>query len=201
MADLNMLTDRQRHIYEFIKDKIENRGYGPAIREICDAFDIVSPNGVMCHLRALEKKGLIRRPEKLARAIQLVDHRPPGPVLPLLGRVAAGSAIEAIEQADDQVDFRTFCGRGNFALKVKGESMIEDHIEDGDLVVIKPQRNASNGQRVVAMIDGEVTLKKFHRKRDKIVLEPANVRMSPIVVTPEKDIQILGVLVGVLRKC
>jgi len=201
MADLNMLTDRQRHIYEFIKDKIENRGYGPAIREICDAFDIVSPNGVMCHLRALEKKGLIRRPEKLARAIQLVDHRPPGPVLPLLGRVAAGSAIEAIEQADDQVDFRTFCGRGNFALKVKGESMIEDHIEDGDLVVIKPQRNASNGQRVVAMIDGEVTLKKFHRKRDKIVLEPSNVRMSPIVVTPEKDIQILGVLVGVLRKC
>ena len=201
MADLNMLTVRQRHIYEFIKDKIENRGYGPAIREICDAFDIVSPNGVMCHLRALEKKGLIRRPEKLARAIQLVDHRPPGPVLPLLGRVAAGSAIEAIEQADDQVDFRTFCGRGNFALKVKGESMIEDHIEDGDLVVIKPQRNASNGQRVVAMIDGEVTLKKFHRKRDKIVLEPSNVRMSPIVVTPEKDIQILGVLVGVLRKC
>ncbi len=79
--------------------------------------------------------------------------------------------------------------------------MIEDHIEDGDLVVIRPQRTASNGQRVVAKIDGEVTLKKFHRKRDKIVLEPSNSRMHPIVVTPEHDIQILGLLVGVLRKC
>jgi repressor LexA len=201
MADMNSLTDRQREIYEFIRDKIQNRGYGPAIREICEAFDIVSPNGVMCHLKALEKKGLIRRPEKLARAIQLVDHRPPGPLLPLLGLVAAGSAIEAIEQADDQVDFHQFCGRNNFALKVKGQSMIEDHIEDGDLVVIRPQRTASNGQRVVAKIDGEVTLKKFHRKRDKIVLEPSNSRMSPIIVTPDHDIQILGLLVGVLRKC
>jgi repressor LexA len=201
MADMNSLTDRQRDIYEFIRDKIQNRGYGPAIREICEAFDIVSPNGVMCHLKALEKKGLIRRPEKLARAIQLVDHRPPGPVLPMLGHVAAGRAIEAVEQSNEQVDFHEFCGKGNFALKVKGESMIDDHIEDGDLVVIHPQSTAGNGQRVVAMIDGEVTLKKFHRKRDKIVLEPANVSMHPIVVTPDKNIRILGVLVGVLRKC
>ncbi|MFL5341263.1 MAG: transcriptional repressor LexA [Gemmataceae bacterium] len=201
MADVNSLTDRQREIYDFIRDKIENRGYGPAIREICEAFDIVSPNGVMCHLKALEKKGLIRRPEKLARAIQLVDHRPPGPLLPLLGKVAAGSPIDAPEQAQDELDFHMFCGGGNFALKVQGQSMIDDHIEDGDFVVIKPQQTASNGERVVAMIDGEVTLKKFHRKRDKIVLEPANVSMDPIVVTPDRNIRILGVLVGVLRKC
>lgn len=200
MADLNSLTERQRDIFEFIRDKIENRGYGPAIREICDKFKIVSPNGVMCHLKALEKKGLIHRPEKLARAIQLTDHRPPGPSLPMLGLVAAGAAIEAVPQ-DEEVDFNEFCGRNHFALKVQGESMIEDHIADGDVVVIKKQATAQNGQRVVAMIDGEVTLKKFHRKNNRIVLEPANVRMAPIVVTPDRDIQILGILVGVLRKC
>jgi repressor LexA len=201
MADMNMLTERQREIYEFIRDKIENRGYGPAIREICSAFDIVSPNGVMCHLKALEKKGLIQRTGKLARAIQLVDHRPPGPSLPLLGDVAAGPAIEAEAQSNQDVDFREWCGGGNFALRVQGQSMIEDHIQDGDLVVIRPQESAANGERVVAMIDGEVTLKKFNRKRDKIVLEPANVSMAPIVVTPDRNIRILGVLVGVLRKC
>jgi len=200
MADLNILTERQREIYDFIKDKIENRGYGPAIREICDEFDIVSPNGVMCHLKALEKKGLITREGKLARAIQLTDHRSPGPHLPMLGLVAAGAAIEAVAQ-DDTVDFNEFCGHEHFALQVKGESMIEDHIEDGDLVVIRKRHTANNGDRVVAMIDGEVTLKKFHKKRDKIVLEPANSSMAPIVVTPDKNIQILGTLVGVLRKC
>ena len=200
MAEMNALTDRQREIYDFIREKIQNRGYGPAIREICDAFDIKSPNGVMCHLKALEKKGLISRPEKLARAIMLTDHRPPGPALPMLGLVAAGRAIEAVAQ-DDEVDFNQFCGPNHFALKVKGQSMVEDHIDDGDLVVIRKQETAHNGQRVVAMIDGEVTLKRFHRKRDKITLEPANVKMDPIVVTPDKDIKILGVLVGVLRRC
>src|SRR5262249_994837 len=140
------------------------------------------------------------RPEKLARAIMLTDHRPPGPALPMLGLVAAGRAIEAVAQ-DDEVDFNQFCGPNHFALKVKGQSMVEDHIDDGDLVVIRKQETAHNGQRVVAMIDGEVTLKRFHRKRDKITLEPANGKMDPIVVTPDKDVKILGVLVGVLRRC
>jgi repressor LexA len=130
----------------------------------------------------------------------LTDHRSPGPNLPLLGLVAAGSAIEAVPQ-DDTVDFNEFCGHEHFALKVKGESMIEDHIEDGDLVVIRRRQTAANGDRVVAMIDGEVTLKKFQKKQNKIVLIPANSKMSPIIVTPDKDIQILGTLVGVLRKC
>jgi repressor LexA len=201
MSDLTTLTDRQREIYDFIRERIENRGYPPSIREICDGFDIKSPNGVMCHLKALVKKGAILRPDTpLARAIQLVDHRPPGPMLPLLGIVAAGAAIEAIPQ-DEQVDFNKFCGNDNFALKVKGDSMIEDHIADGDLVVIRKRQTAHNGERVVAMIDGEVTLKKFHKKRDKIILEPANSSMKPIEVTPDKDIKVLGTLVGVLRKC
>ena len=201
MGDLNTLTERQREIYDFIRERIENRGYGPSIREICDAFEIKSPNGVMCHLKALVKKGVILRPDKpLARAIQLVDHRPPGANLPMLGLVAAGAAIEAVAQ-DESVDFNDFCGDDHFALKVKGDSMIEDHIADGDLVVIRKQETANNGDRVVAMIDGEVTLKKFNKKRDKILLEPANSAMEPITVTPDRDIRIIGTLVGVLRKC
>jgi repressor LexA len=202
MPDMNVLTTKQQAIYEFIREQIENRGYGPSIREICEAFDIKSPNGVMCHLNALEKKGFIQRPEKaLARAIQLTSHRRPGPMLPMLGLVAAGTAIEAIEQKDEEVDFHNFCGSNHFALKVKGTSMIEDHIQDGDLVVIRKQDSADNGERVVAMIDGEVTLKRFQRRKGNIVLEPANSAMAPIQVTPDRHIQILGVLVGVLRKC
>lgn len=202
MREPGQLTDKQRMIYEFIRERIENRGYGPSIREICDAFHIKSPNGVMCHLKALVKKGVITRPDKpLARAIQLVDHRPPGPSLPLVGRVAAGAAIEAVAQPGESVDFNQFCGNDHFALRVQGNSMIEDLIADGDLVVIRRQATASNGERVVAMIDGEVTLKIFNRRRDRIMLEPANAQMEPIVVTPERDIRILGTLVGVLRKC
>lgn len=202
MRDPSQLTEKQRQIYEFIRERIENRGYGPSIREICDAFNIKSPNGVMCHLKALVKKGMITRPDKpLARAIQLVEHRPPTPYLPLYGRVAAGPAIEAEATSGEVVDFNSFCGNDNFALRVQGNSMIEDHIADGDLVVIRRKEVAENGERVVAMIDGEVTLKIFNRKRDKILLEPANSQMEPIVVTPDRDIRILGTLVGVLRKC
>ena len=145
MADMNSLTDRQRDIYEFIRDKIENRGYGPAIREICEAFDIVSPNGVMCHLKALEKKGLIIRQEFSARAIQLVDHHPPSVSLPLLGNVAAGSPVEALEQSERLEFGDLFGGPDQYALKVRGQSMIEDHIADGDFVVIQKKETARNG--------------------------------------------------------
>lgn len=202
MRDPSQLTDKQRLIYEFIRERIENRGYGPSIREICSEFGIKSPNGVMCHLKALVKKGMIIRPdEPLARAIQLVNHRPPGPLLPMFGKVAAGPAIAAEPQSGESVDFNMFCGDDHFALKVQGRSMIEDFIDDGDLVVIRRRETADNGDRVVAMVDGEVTLKIFNRKRDKIILEPANSQMAPIIVTPDSEIKILGTLVGVLRKC
>src|SRR5581483_8739255 len=104
MPDLSQLTERQREIYDFIKEKIASRGYGPTVREIGASFEIKSPNGVMCHLKALEKKGLILRKGFSARAIQLVDHRPPSVGLPLLGHVAAGTPTEAVAQ-DDRIDF------------------------------------------------------------------------------------------------
>ncbi len=201
MADFSQLTDRQKDIYEFIREKIEARGYGPTVREIGLAFKIKSPNGVMCHLKALEKKGLINRDPRHARAIQLADHRPPGRALRLLGNVAAGAPILATEQHDQLDPSELFANSENIALQVHGTSMIEDHIVDGDYVIIRQQDTAENGQRVVAMINGEATLKKFFKKKDQIRLEPANETMEPIVVNPEDDIKILGVLVGVMRRC
>jgi repressor LexA len=201
MVDSSQLTERQREIYDFIREKIEGRGYGPTVREIGEAFDIMSPNGVMCHLNALVKKGLITRKGRSARAIQLVGFKRGSPGLPLLGRVAAGAPLSA-EALNEQLEYQDlFGGRDNFALKVRGQSMIEDHIDDGDYVVIKRQETAANGERVVAMIDNEVTLKRFYKEKHNIRLEPSNGKMAPIMVEPDSDIRILGVLVGVMRKC
>jgi repressor LexA len=203
MPDFSQLTERQREIYDFIKEKIESRGYGPTVREIGNAFHILSPNGVMCHLNALVKKGLILRQGRSARAIQLVDHQRPGVTeLPMMGAVAAGQPIQAVA-SDERLNLGDlFAGRDHFALKVRGQSMIEDHIDDGDYVVIRRQETAENGERVVAMIDSEVTLKRFHRDKGQVRLEPANGKMQPIVVGPDaQNCSILGVLVGVLRRC
>jgi repressor LexA len=204
MADLSALTERQREIYDFIRDKIEDFGFPPTIRDIGSRFEIKSPNGVMCHLKALEKKGLIKRIGKAARAIQLTDHhrssgQPVG--LPYFGLVAAGTPIAA-EQQDERLDlYDLFGGRDHYVLQVRGQSMIDDHIDDGDFVVIKRQTHPENGERVVASVDGEVTLKRLEKRKDAVVLHPANGTMRPIVVGEGHDIKVLGVLVGVMRKC
>jgi repressor LexA len=201
MPDFTQLTERQREIYDFIRKEIENRGFPPTVRDIGKAFDIQSPNGVMCHLKALDKKGFIHRQGSAARAIQLVDYKPHAAGLPLYGLVAAGSPTQAVAQ-DERLDFQElFGGPNHYALKVRGQSMIEDHINDGDFVVIRKQEDATNGERVVAMIDNEVTLKRFYKEKSHIRLEPANGTMEPILVNPGSDVRILGVLVGVLRKC
>lgn len=204
MANLGTLTAKQREIYEFIRTHIERCGYPPTVRDIGVAFEIDSPNGVMCHLNALVKKGAITRKDKSARAIQLVDYKPAGSSaaeLPLVGSVAAGQPIAA-EAANERFNFQDmFGGPDHYVLAVRGQSMIEDHIDDGDYVVIKPQPTAENGERVVAMIDGEVTLKKFYHQAGQVTLHPCNGSMSPIEVDPDSDTRILGVLVGVMRKC
>ena len=199
MSEMDQLTKRQKAVYEFIRDKIRNRGYGPTVREIGEHFDIASPNGVMCHLKALEKKGLISREPNMSRAIQL-EHDDRG--LPLSGRVAAGVMHEAIEQ-NERLDFEAvFNNKRNnlFALKVSGDSMIDAHIDDGDFVIIRKQQTALPGQIVVAQTpDGEATLKRFYPEKSKkrIRLQPANPDMGPIYV---KDCRILGVVSGVVRK-
>jgi repressor LexA len=200
MPDFSKLTERQREVYDFIREKIETRGYGPTVREIGKAFDIQSPNGVMCHLTALVNKGLIVREGKSARAIQLVDYRPNAAELPLMGIVAAGSPLQAVAQDERLSLTDLFGGPDHYALKVRGQSMIEDHIDDGDYVVIRKQETAENGERVVARVDNEVTLKRFYREKGRIRLDPANGTMQPIYADPAST-EILGVLIGVLRKC
>jgi repressor LexA len=203
MPDFSQLTKRQREIYDFIKAKIDARGYGPTVREIGDGFKIKSPNGVMCHLKALETKGFIKREGFQARAIQIVGHRPPSYGLPLMGAVAAGSPVEEVAN-EERLDFdQLFAGPDHFALQVRGQSMIEDHIDDGDFVVIRKQETARDGERVVASIDNEVTLKRYYRDKGQVRLEPANSSMQPIVLDESRspNARILGVLVGVLRRC
>lgn len=197
----DQLTERQQDIYEFIREKIDARGYGPTVREIADRFKIKSPNGVMCHLKALEKKNYIQREGFSARAIQIVGYKPGSVTLPMLGVVSAGAPVSTIE-LDDKLELGDlFKADKNYVLKVKGTSMIEDHIQDGDYVVIKKQETAKNGERVIAWVDDETTLKKFYRERNRVRLDPCNGSMKSIYVDPQKDIRVLGVLVGVLRKC
>jgi repressor LexA len=201
MADLDNLTQRQREIYRFIREKIQGRGYGPTVREIGTEFKIKSPNGVMCHLKALQKKGLIQREPNMSRAIQLLQDPTSAPPqgVKMLGRIAAGAPIEAIEQTDEQLSFEEWEGHDDkFALQVTGESMIDEHIADGDFVVIQRQPQARDGQ-IVAVLDdeGEATLKYFFREKGRVRLQPANKTMKPIY---RDKVDILGVLVGVVRK-
>lgn len=198
MADLEHLTHRQREIYLFIRSKIQGRGYGPTVREIGNEFEIKSPNGVMCHLKALQKKGLIHREPNMSRAIQLLEDSPGGRGgLRLLGRIAAGQPLEAVEDVEI-LDFEEWENADDkFALKVKGESMIEAHIADGDYVVIRKQENARNGQIVAVQDDnGEATLKILRKEKNRVRLDPANKSMKPIY---RDRVKILGVLVGVVR--
>jgi repressor LexA len=202
MTFTDVLTKKQKLVYEFIRDKIRNRGYGPTVREIGEHFEIRSPNGVMCHLKALEKKGLISREKNMSRAIRLSQEPVQEPVeergLPLYGMIAAGVLHEAVEQ-DERIDFSDIFNKKNlFALKVNGDSMIEDAIADGDHVIVRKQRTARKGQIVIALTDeGEATLKRWYPEANRIRLEPANSAMKPIYV---RDAKILGVVVGVVRR-
>lgn len=200
MVSYENLTPRQLQVYKFIRDKIRGRGYGPTVREIAAEFDINSPNGVVCHLKALVKKGMISREPNMSRAIQLIAEPIEERGLPLKGTIAAGVLHEAIEQ-DERIDFQEILSPGKkkrFVLQVKGESMIEDQIADGDYVVINKQRTARKGQIVVALTDdGGATLKRWFPEKKRIRLEPANSTMKPIYV---KNAKVLGVVVGVVRK-
>jgi repressor LexA len=191
-------TERQLEIYAFIRDKIHSRGFGPTVREIGQAFKIRSPNGVVCHLKALERKGLITRGKNMSRAIELVNEPAHLRGLPLAGWVAAGTLRPAEEQSE-RIDFESLFNRDNhFVLKVMGDSMIDAQIADGDWVIIQKKHTAHSGDIVVAQTEeGEATLKQWFPERDRIRLQPANAAMKPIYV---RNARVLGVLVGVVRK-
>jgi repressor LexA len=199
-----MLTHRQKEVYEFLKSYIERHGVAPTYEEIRRHFGFRSYNAVFKHLKQLEARGyLTGRWKNRKRAFSLRE-----PVrastatsrLPLLGRVAAGEPIEALEDRDTIEVPESFLGTGeHFALRVRGDSMIGDGIHDGDLILLRRQEDAENGQTVVALIDGEATVKRFYRKGASVELHPANSSMKPLVVEASK-VTVQGVVVGLLRK-
>jgi repressor LexA len=194
------LTKRQREIYEYLKDHIRSRGYAPSIAEIGKQFQLSSPATVHKHLAHLEEKGLIRKQQNLSRAIEVVPESGNALSYPLLGEIAAGKPIEALDQRE-VVDLLPDGGdKDVFVLRVKGNSMIDDHIQSGDYVIVEKRNVAENGETVVALIDNDrATLKRFYRENGRIRLQPAHPNMKPIYVR-EGDFAIQGVVISVLRK-
>jgi repressor LexA len=200
------ITAKQRRVYEFIKRYIESNDEPPTIAEIGKHFQISSSASVHGILTALEREGLIKKTPNVSRGIQIVKQPPPDDddrgEIPLLGTVAAGQPIEAILTHDTVAVPGDLQGRGRtFALRVRGDSMIEENIQDGDIIIVSSQQTADNGQMVVALIDGNyATVKKFYREPDFIRLEPANPQFKPIFIRTPERIQIQGVVTGLIRK-
>ena len=193
-----MSSDTKAKILQFVKDYISSKGFPPSIREIAKAFHFASPRSAQKYLEALETEGAIVR-EKFARGIKLVQSLSESVTLPFLGFIAAGVPIEVVEQREEIDVPRTLVGRKPcYVLQVKGNSMIEDHILDGDFVVIEKANTANNGEVVVALVNKEsATLKKLYREKNRVRLEPANSTMKPIYV---KDIAVQGVVKGLFRR-
>jgi repressor LexA len=194
------LTRRQREIYQFVKDHIRRLGYAPSIMEIAKRFQLSSPATVHKHLGHLEDKGLIRRRQNQSRAIELVEDLQREPEYPLLGNIAAGKPLEVFEAREMMSLLPDPQGKDLFVLQVRGDSMIDDHIQDGDYVIVERRDQADNGETVVALLDNDsATLKRFYREKDHVRLQPANELMPPIIVK-DGEFKIQGVVVGVLRK-
>jgi repressor LexA len=202
---MKYLTERQRDILQFIREFQRERGVAPTHREICDRFGFSSYGTVYKHLSLLEKKGLIRRDWNQKRGVELIEKEaqqtPPGVrELPLFGTIAAGQPLE-VQQTDETITVpERLTTRGeNFVLKVRGDSMMDDGILDGDYVIIARRERAENGEMVVANVNGEVTLKRLYREGDRIRLQPANSFMNPIYAHA-RDVSVQGVVVGLMRR-
>ena len=204
------LTKRQKEVLDFLVGFVNKHGYSPSFEEIGRALRLTSLATVHKHITTLERKGFVRRGYNRSRSIEVVQL--PKPVreqvlerhtmeLPLAGRIAAGRPLEAIEERETFSLSQFARGHNNYVLKVKGNSMIEDHIMDGDFIVVEQTQVANPGEVVVALVDGdEATLKRFYREPGgKIRLQPANSEMAPIVV-PASQVKVQGRVVGVLRK-
>lgn len=201
------LSDKQVKILHYIKDELTLRGYPPSIREICKAVGLSSTSSVHAHLNTLEEKGYVKKGTNKRRALELIDiddiccNMPKKEIVnvPIIGTVTAGEPILAIENIDDTLPISIdFVGnKESYVLKVKGESMIEAGILNGDFVIVNSQNTANNGDIVVALIDDEATVKTFYKEKDHIRLQPQNSTMDPILV---KNPYILGVVKAVVRK-
>jgi len=198
------VTAKQRRIFEFIRRVVDSNQEPPTIAEIGRQFQMRSSASVHAVLKALEREGLIKRTPNVSRGIEIIQQSDTGEEdneVPLLGTVAAGQPIEAILTHDTISVPKNLQGRGRtFALRVRGESMIDENIQDGDIIIVASQQTAENGQVVIALIDGHATVKKFYREPDFIRLEGANPEFRPIFIKTPERIQIQGVVRGLIRK-
>ena len=197
------LTKRQREILNYLTEFIDDRGYAPSLDEIGRRFGLSSLATVHKHLTNLQEKGFIRRAWNRSRSVELVSTPLGGRAtdLPLLGFVSAGAPIEAILTNETVTVPDDLVGhRDTYALRVRGTSMIDEQIRDGDIVVVEDRKTAENGEMVIALLDGsEVTLKKLYRENGHIRLQPANTELKPLIVRPDA-VQVQGVVVGVIRR-
>jgi len=194
------LTKQQTRVYSYLETYLRRKGRPPSYQEIQDYFGFRSLNSVVKHLKQLERKGYLESPwGNQKRAFRLLPLRTTAATIPFLGRVAAGAPIEAVEMPESvEVPESLLAGGNNFALQVQGESMIDEGIRDGDVLIIRKQDHADNGQTVVAQIEGEATIKKFYQRDGRVELRPANEELKPLVVPAEK-VEILGVVIGLVR--
>jgi repressor LexA len=197
------LTKRQREILDFLNEFIQQHGYAPSLEEVGRRFGLSSLATVHKHLTNLQEKGFIKRAWNRSRSVELVQTKLGGRAieLPLLGFVAAGVPIEAIASAETISVPEDLVGKKDtYVLRVRGESMIDEQIRDGDFVIVEDRKTAENGEMVIALLGGsDVTLKKFYRENGHIRLQPANPSMQPLIVAAEQ-LQVQGVVVGVMRK-
>ncbi len=202
--DSRAITDKQKEILEYIKEEVLNHGYPPSVRDICEAVHLKSTSSVHAHLATLEKKGYIRRDPTKPRAIEIVDEqfnltRHEFVNVPVVGTVAAGQPLLAVEQIEQYFPLpsEVLPNQKVFMLRVKGDSMINAGIFDGDRVVVQQQPIAQNGDIVVALVEDSATVKTFYREDGYFRLQPENDAMDPIIV--EGELQILGKVIGVIR--
>lgn len=204
---MGYLTERQREILEFIRESVERRGVSPTHREICERFGYSSYGTVHKHLKLLEKKGYLRRHWNQKRGVELTEQRSGGEAgrdrdIPFFGTIAAGRPIEAVT-GDDRVSVPPHLLDGpqgnHFVLTVRGDSMIDEGIHDGDLVVVLKRDEARPGETVVALLHDEVTLKRFYPEGETVRLQPSNPEMEALYV-PAADLRIQGIVVGLMRK-
>jgi repressor LexA len=197
------LTKRQREILDYLQEFIQQHGYAPSLEEVGKRFGLSSLATVHKHLTNLQEKGFIRRSWNRSRSVELLPARVGQRAVdvPMLGYVAAGSPIEAVQSNETIAVPEDMVGRGDtYVLRVKGDSMIDEQIRDGDFVIVEDRKTADNGEMVIALLGGhEVTLKKFYRESGRIRLQPANPTMLPIFADPA-NVQLQGVVVGVMRK-
>lgn len=199
---MSPLTPKQKAVYDYIVTFNQEHGYPPSQQEIAKAFGWSSLGTVQNYLVRLQREGVLAKDWNARRGLKPLEPSGREAELPLVGRVAAGKPIEAITTPDTiDVPISMVGGGDNFVLKVQGDSMIGDGILDGDYVVVRKQSQANSGQTVVALIDGEATVKRLLQRGGQLELHPANPTMQPIIIAPDQDFHIEGIVVGVIRHC